>query len=151
MSPRLVYRTVSIAEALTWTALLVAMLARYAFGAEVPFFFAIGLAHGAVFIAFVAATVVVGLNQRWRWWLIALAGLMAVPPYGTVVMDARLERHGRLDGGWRTEAGSDPRDAGAIDRMLRWFLRHPAMFAVLLVVVVAAITLVALVVGPPVG
>ncbi|GLK18276.1 hypothetical protein GCM10017602_27580 [Herbiconiux flava] len=151
MSPRLLYRAVSIAEAVTWTALIAAMVARYAAGAEVPFFFAIGLAHGTVFIAFVVTTVVVGLNQRWPWWLIVVAGLTAVPPYGTLVMDAVLERRRRLEGDWRTEAGSDPRDRTPIDRLLRWFLRHPWMFAVVLVVVVAVLTTVALVAGPPVG
>lgn len=151
MSPRLLYRAVSIAEAVTWTALIAAMVARYAAGAEVPFFFAIGLAHGTVFIAFVVTTVVVGLNQRWPWWLIVVAGLTAVPPYGTLVMDAVLERRRRLEGGWRTEAGADPRDRASIDRVLRWFLRHPWMFAVVLVAVVAVLTTVALVAGPPVG
>ena len=151
MSPRLLYRTVSIAEAVTWTALIAAMVARSAAGAEVPFFFAIGHAHGTVFIAFVVTTAVVGLNQRWPWWLIVVAGLTAVPPYGTLVMDAVLERRRRLEGGWRTEAGDDPRDRGPIDRLLRWFLRHPWMFAVVLVVVVAVLTTVALVAGPPVG
>lgn len=149
MSPRIVFRTVSIAEAVTWTALIVAMLARYAFSAEVPFFFAIGLAHGVVFIAFVATSVVVGLNQRWRWWTIVVAALTAIPPYGTLVTDAVVERRGRLTGGWRTTATDDPRDAAAVDRLLRWFLRHPSMFVVTLVVVVALLTTVALVAGPP--
>lgn len=149
MSPRLLYRAVSIAEAVTWTALIAAMVARYAAGAEVSFFFAIGLAHGVVFIAFVVSSVVVGLNQRWRWWLIVVAALSSVPPYGTLVTDAVLERRGRLNGPWRTEAGDHPGDSGAIDRMLRWFLRHPWMFAVVLVVVVAVLTVVALVAGPP--
>lgn len=150
MTPRTVFRTVSIAEAVTWTGLLVAMGVR-AVGGEVPFFFAVGLAHGVVFIAFVAATVVVGLNQRWPVWLIVVSALTAVPPYGTVVMDVVLERRGRLAGAWRLSATDDPRDAHAIDRLLRWFLRRPWLFVVLLVVVVAALTLVALVAGPPVG
>lgn len=149
MSPRLLYRAVSIAEAVTWTALIAAMVARYAAGAEVSFFFAIGLAHGVVFIAFVVSSVVVGLNQRWPWWLIVVAALSAVPPYGTLVTDAVLERRGRLNGPWRTEAGDHPADAGAVDRLLRWFLRHPWMFAVVLIVVVAVLTVVALVAGPP--
>lgn len=151
MSPRLLYRTVSIAEAVTWTALIAAMVARYAAGAEVPFFFAIGLAHGTVFIAFVVTTAVVGLNQRWPWWLIVVAGLTAVPPYGTLVMDAVLERRRRLEGGWRTEAGDDPRDRGPIDRLLRWFLRHAAVLVVLLVLAIVALYVALLIVGPPGG
>ncbi|WP_291056983.1 DUF3817 domain-containing protein [Herbiconiux sp.] len=150
MSPRTLYRTVSIAEAITWTALLTAIIVR-ATGVEIPFFFAIGLSHGVVFIAFVVATVVVGLNQRWRWWLILVAALTAIPPYGTVVMDAWLERRHRLAGPWRTEAGDDPRDARPIDRLLRWFLRHPWLFVVGGVLVVVALTAVALVAGPPGG
>lgn len=151
MSPRTVFRTVSIAEAITWTALIAAMVARYAFSAEVPFFFAIGLAHGVVFIAFVAACVVVGLNQRWRWWVIVVAAATAIPPYGTVVTDIVLERRDRLAGGWRLQATDDPRDAHPIDRLLRWFLGRPWLFVVVLVVVVALLTVVALVAGPPAG
>lgn len=150
MSPRTLYRTVSIAEAITWTALLSAIIVR-ATGVEIPFFFAIGLSHGVVFIAFVVATVVVGLNQRWRWWLILIAALTAIPPYGTVVMDAWLERHRRLVGGWRLDAGDDPRDARPLDRLLRWFLRHPWFFVVAGVLVVVLLATVALVAGPPGG
>ncbi|MFB2584194.1 DUF3817 domain-containing protein [Herbiconiux liukaitaii] len=151
MTPRTVFRTVSIAEAITWTALIAAMVARYGFSAEVPFFFAVGLAHGVVFISFVAASVVVGLNQRWRWWTIVVAAATAIPPYGTVVTDVVLERRGLLAGVWRLEAGADPRDAHPIDRLLRWFLRRPWLFLVVLVVVVVLLTVVALVAGPPTG
>ncbi|WP_368499431.1 DUF3817 domain-containing protein [Herbiconiux sp. A18JL235] len=150
MTPRTVFRIASVAEAVTWTALIAAMVARYVFAAEVPFFFAVGLAHGVVFIAFVAVCVVVGLNQRWAWWAIVLSALAAVPPYGTVVADVVLERRGRLEGAWRLEPGDDPRDAHPIDRMLRWFLARPWLFAAALVVVVALLTVVALVAGPPV-
>jgi len=151
MSPRTVFRALSIAEAVTWSALIAAMVARYAFSAEVPFFFAVGLAHGVVFISFVVGCVVVGLNQRWRWLTIVVAALTAVPPYGTIVTDVVLERRRMLQGGWRREAGGDPRDAHPIDRMLRFFLRRPWLFVLLLVVVVGLLTTVALVAGPPVG
>ena len=151
MSPRTVFRTVSIAEAITWTALIAAMVARYGFSAEVPFFFAVGLAHGVVFISFVAVSVVVGLNQRWRWWTIVVAAATAIPPYGTVVTDLVLERRGLLTGGWRLTASDDPRDAHPIDRLLRWFLTRPWLFLVVLVVVVVLLTVVALVAGPPTG
>lgn len=150
MTPRTVFRIASVAEAVTWTALIAAMVARYVFSAEVPFFFAVGLAHGVVFIAFVAVCVVVGLNQRWAWWSILLSALAAVPPYGTVVADVVLERRRRLEGAWRLEASDDPRDAHPIDRLLRWFLARPWLFAAALVVVVALLTVVALVAGPPV-
>ncbi|MDO9395077.1 MAG: DUF3817 domain-containing protein, partial [Herbiconiux sp.] len=118
MTPRALFRTVSIAEAVTWSALIAAMVARYAAGAEVPFFFAIGLAHGVVFIAFVVTSLVVGLNQRWPLWLIVVSAATAVPPYGTLVTDVVLERRGRLTGGWRTTAGDDPRDRRPVDRLL---------------------------------
>ncbi|GAA2223449.1 DUF3817 domain-containing protein [Herbiconiux moechotypicola] len=138
MSPRTVFRTLSIAEAVTWSALIAAMVAR-AVGAEVPFFFAVGLAHGVVFIAFAVGAVVVGLNQRWPWWVTVLCVLAAVPPYGTVVADVVLERRGRLDGVWRTRPSDDPRDDSAVDRMLRWSLGRPWLFAVGLALVVAVL------------
>ena len=148
MQPRTLFRIVSVAEAVTWTALLIAIILR-ATGGDVPFFFAVGLAHGVVFFAFVASTVVVGLNQRWPWWLVLVTALTSVPPYGTVVMDAVLERTGRLRGGWRRHASDDPRDARWVDRALRFFLLRPWLFVVVLVLVIALLTVVALVAGPP--
>jgi integral membrane protein len=151
MSPRTLYRTVSIAEAVTWTALIAAIVARNGFGAEVPFFFAVGLAHGIVFIAYVVSAVVVGLNQRWSVLVIVVAALTAIPPYGTLIMDAWLERTRRLEGSWRTEPTGDPRDARPIDRLLRWFLARPWLFLAAVVGAIVVVTVVLLVVGPPGG
>lgn len=149
MSVQRVFRTVSIAEAVTWTLLIAAMLARYAFDAEVPFFFAVGLAHGVAFIAYVVVVVIVGLNQRWRLRVVLTAALASIPPYGTLVMDRWLERRRMLDGGWRTEPTDDPRDAQPVDRLLRWYLARPLLLLATVVAGVALVTGVLLVIGPP--
>lgn len=151
LSPKQVFRIVSVLEAITWSGLLLAMGLRYLAQQDVPFFFAVGLAHGFVFLGFVVVTVIVGLNQRWGLGRIALVALSALPPYVTIVADVLLERRGMLAGGWRTEATDDPRDAHPLDRFLRWWLARPWLLAAVVVLGVVGVTAALLVIGPPGG
>jgi hypothetical protein len=72
-----------------------------------------------------------------------------VVPYATVPTEIVLRRRGLLDGEWRTEATDDPRDQRVLDRFLRWFVRRPAVLAVILAVGIIAAYIVLLVIGPP--
>lgn len=148
MSPRRFYRILATAEAVTWTGLIAAMVAKYGFGLD-AFVFPAGLAHGFVFVSYAATAVIVGLNQRWRTGLIAVGVLTAVIPYATVPFDLWLERHRRLEGGWRTEASDHPADARAIDRLLRWMLARPAVLGASYLVAVVGIVSVLLALGNP--
>src|SRR5690606_23223824 len=121
-TPKRFYRIVAIAEAITWTLLIAGLLMKYVFelgdvGVRVG-----GSIHGFVFLLYAATAVLVGINQRWNIGLIVAGVLTAIVPYATVPFDLWLVRKGRLEGGWRTEATDDPRDAHWIDRLTRWFL-----------------------------
>ena len=151
VSPRLLYRTLAIAEAITWTLLLLGLGMKYAWelgdlGVRVG-----GTIHGFVFLASAMTAVLVGVNQRWSIPLIALAVVTAIVPYATIPFDLWADRTGRLNGTWRRTATADPRDRGWVDVTLRWFLRHPAVLSSVFVVALVGIFATLLVIGPPGG
>lgn len=149
MSPRLFYRTVAIAEAVTWTLLITGMILKY--GANLgglPVAIA-GSIHGFVFITYALTAVLVGVNQRWSTKLIVLAVITAIVPYATIPFDIWLDRNRRLVGHWHTEQTDDPRDATWVRRLLRWMLTHPAILATIFVVGIVVIMTTLLIAGPP--
>jgi integral membrane protein len=149
LSPRQLFRTVAIAEAITWTLLIAGMIGKYildlgGLGVTIG-----GSAHGLVFIAFVLTVALVGVNQRWSIGLLAIAVGSAVIPFASIPFEIRAARTGRLDGGWKREATSDRADHTAPARVVRWLVRRPAAAAIILVVALAAIMGTLLVIGPP--
>ena len=148
MSPLLLFRRVAIAEAVTWALLLTGMFLKYVtetteLGVRVG-----GMLHGIVFIAYCLTTLVVAVDQRWSLGR-TIGGLAcAVPPFATVPFDRYAEKRGALDTSWRLVA-TEP--SGPLERVVAWLLRHPLRGALTGVVGVAALTGVALLVGPPVG
>ena len=148
MSPKLLFRAVAIAEAVTWTLLIGALIVRattdFALGVTIA-----GGIHGFVFLAYGATAVLVAVNQRWHLGVAAIAIVSAVIPYATIPVELWLSRTGRLDGAWRRDATDDPRDRTWIDRLARWFIRHPVLLVVAIVAAVVALFVVLLTVGPP--
>ncbi|KGJ72525.1 membrane protein [Cryobacterium roopkundense] len=151
MSPRLLFRTVAIAEAITWTLLIAGMLMKYVLevgevGVQVG-----GFLHGLVFIAFGMTAVLMGVNQHWGPRLTAIAVFTAIVPFATIPLDRRLEKAGRLDGDWRRTRTDDPRDHTGMSAMLRWMLARPVLFTTVLVIGLITIMTTLLFVGPPGG
>jgi len=151
MTPRLFYRVVSIAEAVTWTLLIAGMLLKYVVQAGNLGVLIGGSLHGLVFIAYCLTAGLVGVNQRWPMKRIAFAAVTAIVPYATIPFDRSLERRGMLEGGWRRTATDDPYDRTWLSRLLLWMLNHPALLVTVFVVAVLAIMAVLLVIGPPGG
>ena len=154
VTPRSFFRVVAIAEAITWTMLIAGLLMKYVFTMGATGDLAVrigGTIHGFVFITYAATVIIVGFNQRWSIPLIALGVVTAVVPYATIPFDIAMDRRGRLEGDWRTEATDDPRDNGWIDRPLRWFLARPILLVVVFIVAVVAVFFAALAIGPPGG
>lgn len=149
-APLTLFRTLAIAEAVSWTLLITGLIVRAA--ADLPIAVTIGGGiHGFVFLAYGATAVLVALNQRWGAGPTVVAIVSAVIPYATIPTEIWLQRSGRLAGEWRLAETDDPRDRRALDRMLRFFLRRPWLLAILLVAAVALIFVVLLLVGPPGG
>lgn len=149
-SPRRLFRTVAVAEAVTWGLLLVGMFLKYVTETTDVAVSVFGMVHGVVFIAYVLTTLVVWVDQRWSPARGLLALAAAIPPFLTVWADRSAERHGLLAEHWRL-AGSDAGPSGVAEQGVARLLQRPGQAAVGGVVAVAVLTAVALAVGPPVG
>ena len=149
-TPDRLYRVLAIAEAITWTLLIGAIIAR-ALGAPGIVVTIGGGIHGFVFLAYGATALLVAVNQRWHVGVAILAVASAVVPYATIPMEIWLHRTGRLAGAWRLEATDDPRDRRWYVRLMRWFLRRPVVLVLLLAVAIVALYVILLIAGPPGG
>jgi integral membrane protein len=153
-TPRGLYRVLSIAEAITWTLLIIGLLAKYvvAPGENGDLVLRVtGTIHGFVFLSYGATAILVGINQRWKPLLTVGAVGTAVVPYATIPFDRWLEKHTKLDGDWRREKSDDPRDDNWFDAVVRWMLRRPHLLGTLIVAAIVTLFVVLLIAGPPGG
>lgn len=146
MSPRRLFRTVAVAEAVTWAMLLTGMFLKYVtetteLGVRIG-----GMVHGVVFVAYVVTTVVVAIDARWSPRRSVLGLLAAVPPFVTVWFDIVSERQGALPEQWRL-THAEPQSA--LDRLVAWLVRKPVQGVLVGLAAVAVLTGAALLVGPP--
>ncbi|SFS08180.1 integral membrane protein [Agrococcus baldri] len=148
LAPKRIYRFLAIAEAVTWTLLIIAIIAKYAFQLDtlVPI---AGPIHGFVFLSYGAMQLVVGHNQRWSAGTVLLGIVTAIVPYATIPWERRLERRGMLEGDWRMQATDDPRDQRPIDRLFRWAINHAVLLVIAVVILVAIVFFLLLQAGPP--
>lgn len=148
--PARLYRVLAIAEAITWTILIGALIAR-ALGVN-PLVVTIGGGiHGFVFLSYGATAILVALNNRWKPGVAIAAVASAIVPYATIPMEIWLHRTGRLAGSWRLTETDDPRDRTWFDRLMRWFLRRPWVLGALIAVAIIALYTILLILGPPGG
>ena len=94
------FRVIATFEAVSWTALLVAMFLKWVVQAPheggVP---VVGMIHGIGFVVYLLSTVWAAVTLRWSL-PTTLVGLAAgVPPFGTVVFERRMLRRGALPAG----------------------------------------------------
>jgi integral membrane protein len=149
-TPLALFRTLAIAEAISWTLLIAGLILRATVDLDLAVTIGGGI-HGFVFLSYGATAVLVAKNQRWRAGPAIVAIASAIVPYATIPTEIWLHRSGRLAGVWRLESGTDPRDGAWHDRLMRALLRRPWILAVLVAVLVVAIFVVLLIVGPPGG
>lgn len=147
LSPKLLYRIVSVAEACTWTLLILALILRATGVADLVF--PAGLTHGFVFVAYGATALLVSHNQRWRPGPTLIAIVSAIVPFATIPVDLWLDRSGRLEGDWRRESGDDPRDQSWIDRLFRWVVNHPLLGLLIALAAITIVVVILLQLGPP--
>jgi integral membrane protein len=148
MTPKVLFRTAAIAEAITWTLLIAALILRATTGFALGVTIAGGI-HGFVFLAYGATAVLLAVNQRWHPGVAATAIVSAIIPYATIPVELWLARTGRLEGDWRREETDDPRDRSWIDRLARWFIRHPVLLLLVIAAAVVVLFVVLLTLGPP--
>nr|AGC72214.1 membrane protein [uncultured bacterium A1Q1_fos_1060] len=148
MSPRRLFRIVAVAEAITWAMLLTGMFLKYVtetteMGVRIG-----GMIHGVVFIAYCLVTVLVGIDAKWSVKRISLGLASAIPPFFTVWFDLAMEKRGALAHTWRL-ATAPPQNL--FEHLSAWLITKPLQGLGAGVVAVAALTGVALMVGPPVS
>ena len=148
MTPLHLFRRVAVAEAVTWALLLLGMVLKYGTGTTDLGVRVFGMLHGVVFIGYCLTTLLVGTDRRWSRGRVLLGLAASVPPFATVLFDRWAERRGMLGPRWRLTT-QDPN--GPLDRLVAWLLRNPVRGALAGLVAVAALTGVALLVGPPAG
>ena len=152
MNPLKLFRRVAVAEAITWALLLFGMFLKYVTETTELGVRVFGMVHGIVFVAYCVTTVLVAVDQRWSLRRTALGLAAAVPPFCTVWFDRHAERRGALAAHWRLTDAAAPVAVGTrLDRPVAWLLRNPVGGALAGLAGVAALTAVALVVGPPAG
>lgn len=146
--PLTLFRRVAIAEAITWALLLLGMLLKYGTHTTDLAVRVFGMLHGIVFVTYVVTTVLVWIDQRWtaRRGLGAL--LASIPPFVTYLVEVRATRHAWIGDAWRLrESGAS--SATLPERAARWVLIAPVRGLIAAVIAIAALTGLALLVGPP--
>jgi integral membrane protein len=101
-----VFRLLAVAEAFSWAALLTGMYFKWVartteLGVEIA-----GPVHGALFIGYGVAALVLWRLQRWPFPVALFAGLSAVVPFATVLFERWAGRRGHL-----TATGTTAADA----------------------------------------
>jgi integral membrane protein len=147
-NPQSLFRRVAIAEAVTWALLLTGMFLKYVTETTELGVRIFGMVHGVVFIAYCLTTVLVAVDQRWSKGRALLGLAAAVPPFATVLFDWYAEKRGAIATSWRLRSEAA---GGPLERLVSWVLRNPLRGALAGLVAVAALTGLALLVGPPVG
>ena len=107
MTPRTAaaaFRTVAIAEAISWIGLLAGMFVKYVPGTSEIGVQIFGPIHGAVFVAYVVVALVASRVLRWSPGTTLLAMAASVPPLATVWLERRLSRTGALASGGTVSA-----------------------------------------------
>ncbi|MGW9480116.1 DUF3817 domain-containing protein [Saccharomonospora azurea] len=99
------FRVVAIAEALSWTGLLVGMFLKYVVELGEGGVPVLGAVHGALFVLYVVTTLAVARPLGWRFGTVVLALLAAIPPLFTWWFEKWALRRGKLDGPQRLQYG----------------------------------------------
>lgn len=104
-----IFRVVAIVEALTWIALLIAMVVKYGFEKEeavaIP-----GMVHGIAFMVFLVVAALTAYTFKWNRWVTIAALASSIPPCGTVAFDVWARRKGHFD---KPAVGAAPAGAPA--------------------------------------
>ncbi|GAA1595883.1 DUF3817 domain-containing protein [Kribbella sancticallisti] len=90
------FRGVAIAEAISWTGLLIGMLFKYVVSDNEIGVKIFGPIHGGIFVAYVLTVAVVRKPLRWSWPVTLLALAASIPPLFTWFFEMWAKRTNRL-------------------------------------------------------
>ena len=92
----LAFRAVAIAEACSWVGLLTGMFFKYVVVFDDIGVNVFGPIHGALFVAYLAVTLVVARTFRWRLPITLIALVASIPPLATLWFERWARRRGVL-------------------------------------------------------
>jgi integral membrane protein len=92
-----VFRGVAIAEACSWTGLLIGMVFKYLVVFDEIGVQVFGPIHGALFVAYVIVTLLTAHTFRWDRTTLVLGLLASIPPLTTLWFERRATRLGLLE------------------------------------------------------
>ncbi|MGO1284947.1 MAG: DUF3817 domain-containing protein [Brachybacterium sp.] len=145
-TPSRLYRVLALAEVVTWTLLLAGMFLKYVLQSTELLVRIGGGLHGFTFIAYIAVTVLVAVDQQWKLKDLLLGIGSAVIPYLTVPFERSALRRGLLGDRWRLR---EEQPSSAPQQVVGLALRHPIPAALIVIVGVAVVFSVLLSLGPP--
>lgn len=145
--PLTVFRRIAIAEAVTWALLLLGMVLKYGTHTTDMAVKVFGMVHGIVFITYVVTTVTVWVDQRWSARRGIGALLASIPPFATYAVELLAVRRTWIGSSWRLR--SEQGELSRPERVVRWVLVAPVRGLIAALGVVALLTGIALLVGPP--
>lgn len=147
MTPSKLFRTLAIAEAITWTILIICLVGKYAAGLDWATMIG-GSIHGFVFLSYVATVIVVSIDQRWKLGHVAGGIVSAVIPYLTLLFEKFVENKHLITDPWQLGAGGrEPH--GPLERLVSWAIRKPVPAFLLALVVIAVVFAILLAIGNP--
>lgn len=92
-----IFRVVAIAEACSWTGLLIGMFVKWVLGTSELGVQVFGPIHGALFVAYALVTLWAARLFRWDLRTAAVGLLASIPPLTTIWFERHVTRSGRLD------------------------------------------------------
>ena len=98
----------ALGEAASWAALLAGMYFKWIAGTSELGVQIAGPIHGALFVLYGLAALVLWRRLRWPFRVAFFAGLSAVFPFATLLFERWAGRRGFLDAAQSTEAANNP-------------------------------------------
>jgi integral membrane protein len=93
------FRTVAIAEACSWTGLLIGMVFKYLVVFDDVGVKIFGPIHGVLFLIYLAVTIVAARTFHWRPATTLIGLLASIPPLTTLWFEHAARRRGLIDEG----------------------------------------------------
>lgn len=87
LQPYRAFRIAAIAEAISWTGLLIGMYLKYVPETTEAGVWLFGRLHGALFVAYLAATLWVARAERWSLLRTLVALAASIPPLTTLLVE----------------------------------------------------------------
>ncbi|TWG24490.1 integral membrane protein [Actinoplanes teichomyceticus] len=87
-----VFRVTAVAEAFSWAGLLVGMYLKHVSHTTEAGVWLFGRIHGALFVAYLAATLWAARTERWSLWRTGFALLASIPPLTTLIFERWVSR-----------------------------------------------------------